>query len=166
MPDREPEPAPSPSSVPASVTVLAFDFGGQRIGVAVGETALRSAQPLEVIAAGDNAARFAAIARLVAEWQPGLLVVGLPFHPDGAEHEVTRLARRFARRLEGRFGLPVALVDERYTSVAAESALRERGVSGARLEAALDAASAAEILLAYHEQKRRDQGAASADVLP
>lgn len=166
MPDREPEPAPSPSSLPASVTALAFDFGEQRIGVAVGETALRSAQPLEVIAAEDNAARFAAIARLVAEWRPGVLVVGLPCHPDGAEHEMTRLARRFARRLEGRFGLPVALVDERYTSVAAESALRERGVSGARLAAALDAAAAAEILRAYHEQKRRDQGAAPADVLP
>jgi putative Holliday junction resolvase len=113
MPDREPEPAPPPSSLPASVTVLAFDFGEQRIGVAVGETALRSAQPLEVIAAGDNSTRFAAIARLVVEWRPGLLVVGLPFHPDGAEHEVTRLARRFARRLEGRLGLPVAAFRER-----------------------------------------------------
>lgn len=156
MPERQPAPAQVASAIPASLTVLAFDFGEKRIGVAVGETALESAHPLDVIAAEDNKSRFAAIARLVAEWQPRVLVVGLPAYPDGTEHELTQLSRRFAHRLEGRFGLPVALVDERYTSVAAASALRERGVAGAGLESALDAAAAAEILRGYYETRRAE----------
>lgn len=133
----------------ASTTVLAFDFGEKRIGVAVGETALKSAHALTVIAAEDNSTRFEAIAALVREWRPGLLIVGLPAHPDGAEHEVSRLARRFARRLEGRFGVRTVLVDERYSSASAESVLREQGLSGERLKAALDAAAATEILRTY-----------------
>ncbi len=154
MPDRQPAPGQPPAPAPASLTVLAFDFGEKRIGVAVGETALESAHALEVIAAEDNKTRFAAIERLVVEWQPRVLVVGLPTHPDGAEHELTRLSRRFAHRLEGRFGLPVVLVDERYTSVAAEIGLRERGISGVRVRDALDAAAAAEILRSYYETRR------------
>jgi putative holliday junction resolvase len=151
MPERQPASEHRSSTIPASLTVLAFDFGEKRIGVAVGETALESARALSVIAAEDNKSRFAAIERLLAEWQPRVLVVGLPAHPDGTEHEVTRLARRFAQRLEGRYGLPVVLVDERYTPVAAESALREQGIGGAALERALDAAAAAEILRSYYE---------------
>jgi putative Holliday junction resolvase len=150
MPERQHASDQPSSAIPASLTVLAFDFGEKRIGVAVGETALESAHALSVIAAEDNKLRFAAIERLLAEWQPRVLVVGLPAHPDGTEHEVTRLARRFAQRLEGRYGLPVVLVDERYTSVAAESALREQGVAGAALARALDAAAAAEILRSYY----------------
>jgi putative Holliday junction resolvase len=164
MPERQPACEQRPPAFPASLTVLAFDFGEKRIGVAVGETARESAHPLEVIAAEDNKSRFAAIERLVAEWQPRVLVVGLPAHPDGTEHEVTRLARRFAHRLQGRYGLPVALVDERYTTVAAESGLRERGIGGAGLKKALDAAAAAEILRSYYEalksgRRAEEQGA-------
>ncbi|MGE5522686.1 MAG: Holliday junction resolvase RuvX [Rhodospirillaceae bacterium] len=154
MPERQPTPTPSSPALPASVTVLAFDFGEKRIGVAVGETAIESARPLELIAAEDNKSRFAVIERLIAEWQPKLLVVGLPAYADGTEHELTRLARRFAHRLEGRFRLPVALVDERYTSVAAESALRERGITGRGLKDVLDAESAAEILRSYYSYCR------------
>jgi putative Holliday junction resolvase len=154
MPERQPASEPSSPALPASLTVLAFDFGEKHIGVAVGETAIESARALDVIAAEDNKARFTAIERLLAEWQPKLLVVGLPAYPDGTEHELTRLARRFAQRLEGRFRLPVALVDERYTSVAAESGLRGRGVSGARLKNTLDAEAAAEILRTYYETRR------------
>lgn len=135
----------------ASVTVLAFDFGEKRVGVAVGETALKSAHALTVIAAEDSDTRFDAIAALVREWRPGLLVVGLPAHPDGTEHEVSRLARRFARRLEGRFGIRTVLVDERYSSASAESALRAQGLSGERVKTALDAAAATEILRTYFE---------------
>lgn len=153
MPERRDSATP-PAALPASRTVLAFDFGEKRTGVAVGETALETAHALEVIAAQDNATRFAAIARLIAEWQPRVLVVGLPAHPDGAEHEMTRLARRFARRLEGRFGLPVVLVDERYSSAAAQADLRERGVAQRRMRHALDAAAAAEILRTYYEHAR------------
>ena len=132
-----------------SGTVLAFDFGEKRIGVAVGDLSLRIAHPLATIAAEDNATRFAEIGKLVAEWRPAKLVVGLPMHADGTEHETSRLARRFGQRLEGRFGVSVALVDERLTSKAAESRLREAGASRAKIEASLDAAAACEILDAY-----------------
>jgi putative Holliday junction resolvase len=132
-----------------STTVLAFDFGEKRIGIAVGDLELRIPHPLATIAAEDNATRFAEIGKLIDEWKPSMLVVGLPMHADGTEHAVSRLARRFANRLEGRFGLSVALVDERLTSVAAESRLREAGVRGDRVKAALDAAAASEILAAY-----------------
>lgn len=109
----------------ATRTVLAFDFGIRRIGVAVGEPETGTAHPLPGISlAGD--ARFAAVGRLIAQWKPARLVVGLPLGIDGAPHDVTRRAERFARQLGGRFGLPVELVDERFTSVEAESRLRGR----------------------------------------
>ncbi|MYM30114.1 Holliday junction resolvase RuvX [Duganella sp. CY15W] len=97
-------------------TVFAFDFGVKRIGVAMGNTMLLQAEPLKVINAIDNATRFADIQKMLDEWKPARLVVGLPMHPDGAEHEMTARARRFANQLNGRFNLPVELVDERYSS--------------------------------------------------
>ncbi len=97
-------------------TVLAFDFGLKRIGVAVGNTVIRQAQPLTIISAATNDAKFAMIAALVKEWQPAICVVGLPCHPDGAEHEMTVRCRRFANQLHGRFDLATVLVDERYSS--------------------------------------------------
>lgn len=97
-------------------TVLAFDFGLKRIGVAVGNTLLRQAQPLTVITSLTNDAKFADIAALINEWQPARCVVGLPSHPDGAEHEMTVRCRRFANQLNGRFGVATCLVDERYSS--------------------------------------------------
>jgi putative Holliday junction resolvase len=97
-------------------TVLAFDFGLKRIGVAVGNSLLRQAQPLAVIKAPTNDGKFAAIEGLLKEWQPARCVVGLPSHPDGAEHEMTVRCRRFANQLHGRFGVDTVLVDERYSS--------------------------------------------------
>jgi putative Holliday junction resolvase len=138
-----------------NTTVLAFDFGEKRIGVAVGDLALRIAHPLTTIHAEDNATRFAEIGKLVTEWRPVRLIVGLPMHADGTEHEVSRLARRFAHRLEGRFGRPVELVDERLTSVAAESRLRESGARRDEIEASLDAAAAREILDSYFAAAQR-----------
>lgn len=108
----------------AARTVLAFDFGLQRIGVAVGEPEIGSAHPLPRVAAQSVAGRFSAIAHLVKEWQPSLLVVGRPLGEDGAPHEMTRRAERFARQLGARFGLPVELVDERYSSAEVESRMR------------------------------------------
>lgn len=102
------------------LTLLAFDFGLKRVGVATGNTLLRQAQPLRTIAA-EGDARFEACAKLIAEWQPAALVVGVPYHPDGAEHDNTRRARRFARQLHGRFQLPVHEVDERYTTTEAHA---------------------------------------------
>jgi putative Holliday junction resolvase len=98
-------------------TIFAFDFGVKRIGVAMGNTMIRQAEPVKVITAIDNASRFADIQALLDEWKPARLVVGLPMHPDGAEHEMTARARKFANQLNGRFNLPVELVDERYSSV-------------------------------------------------
>ena len=97
-------------------TVLGFDFGLKRIGVAVGNTLLKQAQPLAIIRAATNDAKFAAIAGLMQQWQPALCIVGLPRHPDGAEHEMTVRCRRFANQLHGRFDVPTVLVDERYSS--------------------------------------------------
>ena len=99
-------------------TFLALDFGLKRTGVAVGNRLLRSAQPQPTIQA-EGDARFERIAERLREWQPDALVVGVPFHPDGAEHENTLRARRFARQLRGRFNLPVFEVDERYSTTEA-----------------------------------------------
>ncbi len=126
----------------AGRTVLAFDFGLKRIGVAVGETELRTAHPLP----GITAPGFAAIEKLVKEWRPGTLVVGLPV-AEHREHPMARHVQRFARQLEGRFRLPVERVDERYTSVAAESLLR--GVKNK----AVDSVAAQLILEQYFHEK-------------
>lgn len=101
-------------------TFLALDFGLKRTGFAVGNRLLRTAQPQGTIAAQGDA-RFAKIAEQLKNWQPDALVVGVPFHPDGAAHENTLRARRFARQLHGRFHLPVFEVDERYTTTEALS---------------------------------------------
>ncbi|UXY16348.1 Holliday junction resolvase RuvX [Chitiniphilus purpureus] len=127
-------------------TLLAFDFGEVRIGVAVGSVELGIPHPVGTIAARDNDTRFARIAELIAQWEPAELVVGLPLAPDGEAHALTALARKFARRLSGRFGLPVVLVDERYSSAAADSALREIGVRGRRQKPVLDQVAAMQIL--------------------
>jgi putative Holliday junction resolvase len=131
--------------------VLGFDFGEKRIGVAVGDLSLGIAHPLATIAAEDNARRFGEIQKLIAEWRPTRLVVGMPMHPDGTEHELTRLSRRFAHRLEGRFRLPVSLVDERFTSTAAESRLRESGARRESIRKSLDEAAACEILQSWFD---------------
>lgn len=114
---------------------LAFDVGLARTGVATGSRLLGRARPLRTIAARGDA-RFAPIAALIDEWRPDALVVGVPLHPDGRPHDQTRRALRFARQLQGRFGLPVHQVDERYTTCEARA-------GGA---ADLDAAAAALIL--------------------
>ncbi|OGA97927.1 MAG: Holliday junction DNA helicase RuvA [Burkholderiales bacterium RIFCSPHIGHO2_12_FULL_69_20] len=118
-----------------TLSFLAFDFGLKRTGVATGNSLLRLASPLTTIAA-EGDARFERIGRLIAEWQPDALVVGVPWHPDGAPHDNTRRAQRFARQLHGRFRLPVHEVDERYSTT-------EAAAGGAT---DLDAASAAVIL--------------------
>ena len=108
-----------PVSVPLELqTFLALDFGLKRTGIAVGNRLLRSAQPQGTIAA-EGDARFVKIAQQISDWQPDALVIGVPFYPDGAEHENTRRARRFARQLHGRFSLPVFEVDERYSTTEA-----------------------------------------------
>lgn len=114
-------PAVTPLTVPPNLqTFLALDFGLKRTGFAVGNRLMRTAQPQGTIQA-EGDARFVKIAERLREWQPDALVVGVPFHPDGAEHENTRRVRKFSRQLQGRFKLPVFEVDERYTTTEALS---------------------------------------------
>jgi putative Holliday junction resolvase len=136
--------------------ILAFDFGTRRIGVAVGNALTRVARPLTTIDAEANAARFSAIAALIDEWRPDLLVVGRPVHADGSEHEMTARAERFARRLAVRFGLDVARVDERYTTMGAEAALAQAGVRGRGRRAVRDAVAAQLILQSWLDDDRRN----------
>lgn len=133
-------------------TLLAFDFGTKRIGIAVGNTVSGTAQPLITINDEKNETRFAAIAALLREWQPAALVVGLPCNEDGTPHELTALCRRFANRLKGRFDLPTILVDERYTSAAASAALDEEGIHGRKQKSLIDQYAAQQILQAYFDE--------------
>ena len=144
---------PEPFRLPARGSVLAFDFGEKRIGVAVGECELRSASPLTTFDAETNDARWSAVARLIDEWQPVVLVVGLPLSPDGVAHDMTARAQRFARQLEGRYRLPVMLQDERFTSAEADSQLRDdQGVRDWRSrKQKLDAHAAQLILKDYFD---------------
>jgi len=134
-------------------TVLAFDLGLKRTGVASGELGIGVAHPLSVVHADSTQARLDAIAKLVDEWRPALLVLGLPTHADGSEHEMTRVARNFARKLESRFGLPVFLVDERHTSTAAESELHDAGIHGKKHRALVDAVAAQLILQGFFDAR-------------
>ena len=120
MPER-PAPRPGLEASPSRpLSFLSFDYGTRRVGVATGNSLLGLAQPLKTLSV-EGDARFAAIAQLIRQWQPSALVVGVPFHPDGAAHDNTRRAQRFARQLHGRFRLPVHEVDERYTTTEAHS---------------------------------------------
>jgi putative Holliday junction resolvase len=130
-------------------TVLAFDYGTRRIGVAVGDLGQRSAHPLTTIDAADRAASEAKIRALVDEWRPTRLVVGVPFTLDGGEHQMTRSARAFGRALSRRHSLPVDEVDERLTSVDAEATLREAGVDLSRNAGLVDAQAAFIILRTF-----------------
>ena len=152
---RPPAPNPvagEPDVIASPGTVLAFDFGEKRIGVAVGESQLALAHPLTTIVSERTQMRFAAIADLIAEWHPRLLVVGLPVHMDDTEHALTSRARRFARQLEGRFGLPVALVDERLSTFAAVELLHAAGVGARRQKPVRDQVAAQTILQTYFDQ--------------
>ncbi|MGB2832733.1 MAG: Holliday junction resolvase RuvX [Methylotenera sp.] len=133
-------------------TVLGFDFGEQRIGVAVGEHVLATANPLITIDSESNEVRFEAINKLVKEWQPKLLIVGLPLSLDGAETHVTQLCKKFARRLNGRFNLPVILIDERYSSVEASDLLNQSGIKGRAQKEMLDQIAAQTILQSYFNE--------------
>ena len=135
-----------------SGTLLAFDFGTKRIGIAIGNTLLRRAHPLITIDDEKTVARFAAIAALVDEWQPAALIVGLPGNEDGTPHELTALCRRFANRLNGRFNLPTILLDERYTSLAASAQLNEEGIHGMKQKSLIDQYAAQQILQAYFDE--------------
>ena len=161
MPDRmttafdpialPPDPSNTPALLQAQGYVLAFDFGERRIGVALGEHLLGIAHPLTTIATEANDERFRIIGELIAEWQPQKLVVGLPAYLDGQEHALSLLCKKFARRLNGRFGLPVVLIDERLTSAEASQSLNQAGVRGRKQKVMLDQVAAQHILQSYFD---------------
>ncbi|MDP1735704.1 MAG: Holliday junction resolvase RuvX [Sulfuritalea sp.] len=136
-------------------SVLAFDFGIKRIGIAIGTQLeggrLGSARALTTIDSETNDARFAAISSLVAEWQPVHLLVGRPLNEDGTPHEMTARCERFANQLRGRFRLPVDEVDERFSSTEADAGLRERGLSWQERKARIDAEAALIILQSWFD---------------
>ena len=125
-----------------SATLLAFDFGLKRIGVAIGNTLIKQAQPLKIITGEANDVKFKAIGALIDEWQITHCIVGFPSHPDGVEHEMSARCRRFAHQLEGLFGVKVSLVDESYTSA----------VITAKRGEVIDAQAAALILQQYFDE--------------
>lgn len=136
-----------------SATVLAFDFGTKFIGVAIGSTLTRQARALvsvRVTRAGQP--DWAGLTRLIEEWSPKALIVGLPLNMDGTPNPRTGPARKFGNRLKARYNLPVLMVDERLTTVLARQSLREAGVSGTRQKPRLDPEAARHILQAYLDE--------------
>ena len=143
-------PLAPPAAVAAPRLVLAFDYGRRRIGVACGDTLSRGARALTGIANTASGPRWDAIDSVLRDWQPAILVVGLPYNVDDTENAMSGAARRFARALEERYALPVRLVDERYSSLEAQTRLRSERETGARrhkvAKADVDAAAACIIL--------------------
>lgn len=140
---------PIPENSPR--TLLGFDFGTKRIGVAVGQELTGSARALETLNSPDGGPDWAGISRLIEQWQPAALVLGLPLNLDGSDHEITRLARRFGNRLRGRYNLPVYTIDERLSSTEAELLLAEKG----RFDKAdVDKVAAQVILQSWLEQQK------------
>jgi putative Holliday junction resolvase len=142
--------APKGPSSGAPRVVLAFDFGLRRIGVACGDTVSRTAAPLDAVPVGVGGPRWEVIEALLREWQPALIVVGLPYNVDGSDSVMTQAAREFANEAARRYKLQVALVDERYSSREAEARLKSARASGLRrrrvAKADVDAAAACVIL--------------------
>ncbi|MEH2922534.1 Holliday junction resolvase RuvX [Samsonia erythrinae] len=134
-----------------SRTILAFDFGTKSIGVAIGQEITRTARPLTSIKAQEGIPDWQNVEKLLSEWQPALAVVGLPLNMDGTEQPLTARARKFANRLHGRFGIPIALHDERLSTVEARADLFERGGFRALDKGRVDAASAVIILESWFE---------------
>ncbi len=136
-------------------TILGFDFGEKRIGVAVGNTVTSQARALTTLHVESNAARLGAVEKLVAEWQPASFVIGQPEHADGQPHDVAHLAKKFGNRLTEKFRLPVAYINETLSSVEASSILGARGVKGVAQRAEIDAVAAQVILQSYLDERAR-----------
>jgi putative Holliday junction resolvase len=137
-----------------SQTLLGFDYGTRRIGVAVGQDISRSVTPLTTLSSQNDKPDWNAISKLIAEWQPDRLVVGLPLHLDGSTQPLTEKAQRFGNQLKGRYNLPVEMVDERLTSHEAEAELAAQG--GKVAKADIDALAAALILQSWLDQQSNE----------
>ncbi|MBN3265067.1 Holliday junction resolvase RuvX [Pectobacterium brasiliense] len=135
----------------ASRTILAFDFGTKSIGVAIGQEITGTARALTSFKAQEGIPDWQKVEKLLSEWQPDLVVVGLPLNMDGTEQPLTARARKFANRLHGRFGIAIELHDERLSTVEARADLFERGGFKALDKGSVDAASAVIILESWFE---------------
>ncbi len=140
---------------PTAETILGFDFGEKRIGVAVGNTVTGRAEALTLLQVESNAARLAAVATLVTAWQPSCFVVGQPEHADGSPHEIAHRAKKFGNRLTEKFRLPVNYVNETLSSAEAAGILAARGVKGIAQKPLLDAVAAQVILQSYLDERMR-----------
>ncbi len=136
-----------------SQTILAFDFGTNSIGCAVGQSITGTAQGLPAFKAQDGIPNWDSIAKVISDWQPDLLVVGLPLNMDGTEQPLTQRAKKFANRLQGRFNLPVELHDERLTTVEARAEIFSRGGYRALKKGKVDSISACLILESWFENQ-------------
>ena len=135
-------------------TVLAFDFGLKRIGVAVGQSITQTAKPLPLLPAENGAPKWEQVKQLIEHWQPQLLVVGVPVHMDGTEQDLTRFSKRFGNRLNGRFRLPIEWVDERLTSYEAELMLDDLGIEPTDKKIGVDSVSAMLILEQWFRERQ------------
>ena len=133
----------------SSGRVLAFDWGLRNIGVAVGNRQLGTSEPLTIVRARDGIADWQTIGKLLSEWEPEILIVGDPLNMDGSEAEITPRARKFSRQLEGRFNIPVVLMDERLSSHEAKMLSKERGHKGDYSDNPIDAEAADVILRSW-----------------
>lgn len=131
---------------------MAFDYGLRQMGVAVGNNVLRTTQPLSVLSAKDGVPNWAHVQALINEWQPQLLVVGDPINMDGSTSELSERARKFSRRLHGRLGLPVEMMDERLSSYEAKQIAREDGHDGNYKAQPIDSLAAELILQSWFNQ--------------
>lgn len=143
-----------------ATTILAFDFGEKRIGVAVGDTSIGLAHPVTTLQVESNAERMAAVEKLVAEWLPTLFVIGEPHYEDGRPHEIAHLAKKFGNRIKERFRLPVEYVNEFLSSSEAGAQLREQGITGRAQKEMLDAVAAQVILQSYFNEQNKACNAA------
>lgn len=141
------------SAASTAETILGFDFGEKRIGVAVGNTVTSQAQALTTLHVESNAERLGAVEKLVNEWQPARLVIGQPEHADGRPHEVAHLAKKFGNRLTEKFRLPVTYINETLSSTEASRMLTARGIKGIAQKTEIDAVAAQVILQSYLDDR-------------
>jgi putative Holliday junction resolvase len=132
--------------------IIGFDFGQKRIGVAIGNNISKSAQALITIESASSNQKFEAIQKIMDEWQPVSIVVGVPFNVDGSEHKVTNLCKKFAKQLEQKYALPIHLIDERYTSIEAGYEIQDKKIDPKKKKLLIDQIAAKIILQSYLDQ--------------
>jgi len=132
--------------------IIGFAFGQRRIGVAIGNNVSKTAQALITIESSTNNQKFEAIQKIMEEWMPVSIVVGVPFNVDGSEHKVTNLSKKFAKQLEEKYSLPTHLIDERYTSIEASHELKDKKIDVKKKKLLIDQIAAKIILQSYLDQ--------------